>query len=290
MPRPSAQLSKDTNAAYEAFNGSFILPPICESQGGHVDLDLTGQCLLPCFLIKSHEFYRSGRPPFQIMYNIARTSESGGTRLVDQPIFNSIQSRTRFQLHTSEPGRIFYEVKQVGDAAYPLSKHKGVVIPRFHRPLFEQEVLMRPSARFKSPDRLSYCLHDTLTPRDKSSSDGLILLEGTPPFELKVSVRNLAAGETHTETIELEKPTWKLNLPSYAFKSVGKHYVTIESVRDASHCEQTVPDPHERSIWVDVAESAAIVPFDRREHFCVGDVAQFQLEGIPPWTIGYVAA
>jgi len=38
---------------------------------------------------------------------------------------------------------------------------------------------------------------------------------------------------------------------------------------------------------VDVAETAAIFPFDSRQDFCVGDVSQFQLEGIPPWTIGY---
>ncbi|THH13470.1 hypothetical protein EW146_g6752 [Bondarzewia mesenterica] len=269
VPRPSARLSQETKTLHEAFNGSFILPPICEGQSDHVDLDLTG------------------RSPFQIMYNIARAGETGGTKLLDQPIFNSIQSRTRFQLHTSDPGRIFYEVKQVGDAAYPLSKHKGAVIPRYDRPLFEQEVLMRPYARFSNQNRLQYCLHDTLTPRDKSTLDGVVSLEGTPPFELKLSVRNLAAGETYTETVKLTESTWKLNLPSYAFKSIGKHYVTIESIRDASHCEQATPDPHERSIWVEVAESAAIVPFDRREHFCVGEVSQFQLEGIPPWTIGY---
>ncbi|KAI0068080.1 hypothetical protein BV25DRAFT_515842 [Artomyces pyxidatus] len=269
VPRPSARLSQDTAATFEPYNGTYVLPTICEGQSGHVDLDLTG------------------RPPFQIMYNIARASDTGGTKLLDQPTFNSIQPRTRFQLHTSEPGRLFYEVKQVGDTAYPLSKHRSVVIPRSDRPLFEQQVLMRPSARFRSPGRLSYCLHDTFSPRDKFSSDGVILLEGTPPFELKISVKNSAAGESHVETVTLAEPSWRLDFPSYNFKYVGQHLVTIESVRDASHCDQTTPDPRERSIWVDVAESAAIVPFDRREHLCVGDSAQFQLEGVPPWTIGY---
>ena len=228
----------------------------------------------------------SGRPPFQIMYNIARSSDSGGTRLLDQPTFNSIQPRTRFQLHTSEPGRIYYEVKQVGDSAYPLSKHKGVVIPRSDRPLLEQEVLMRPSARFSSFNRLSYCLHESFVPQDKGSGDGVVILQGTPPFELTISVQNLAASERFVETVTVHDTTWRLDLPGYNFKSVGQHQVSIETVRDASHCEQKLPDPRERTIRVDVAESAAIVPFDRREHLCVGEVAQFQLEGIPPWTIG----
>ena len=220
------------------------------------------------------------------MYNIARSVDSGGTRLLDQPTFNSIQPRTRFQLHTTEPGRIYYEVKQVGDTAYPLSKHKGIVIPRSDRPLFEQEVLMRPSARFASGNRLSYCLHENFIPQDKGTGDGVIILQGTPPFELTISVQNFAASERFTETVTVHDTTWRLDLPGYRFKSVGHHQVAIETVRDASHCDQKLPDSHERSIWVDVAESAAIVPFDRREHFCVGEVAQFQLEGIPPWTIG----
>ncbi|KAH9081740.1 hypothetical protein EDB83DRAFT_2334467 [Lactarius deliciosus] len=269
VPRPSATISPNTVAVYEPYNGTYILPAICEGTSGHVDFDLTG------------------RPPFQIMYNIARSSDSGGTRLLDQPTFNSIQPRTRFQLHTSEPGRIYYEVKQVGDSAYPLSKHKGVVIPRSDRPLLEQEVLMRPSARFTSFNRLSYCLHESFVPQDKGSGDGVVVLQGTPPFELTISVQNLASSERFTETVTVLDTTWRLDLPGYNFKSVGQHQVSIETVKDTSHCEQKLPDPRERSIWVDVAESAAIVPFDRREHLCVGEVAQFQLEGIPPWTIGY---
>jgi nucleoporin POM152 len=221
------------------------------------------------------------------MYNIARSVDSGGTRLLDQPVFNSIQPRTRFQLHTSEPGRIYYEVKQVGDTAYPLSKHKGVVIPRSDRPLFEQEVLMRPSARFATPNRLSYCLNENFVPQDKVTGNGAIVLQGTPPFELTILVQNFAASERFVETVRVHDTTWRLDLPGYDFKSVGQHKVSIEAVKDASHCEQKLPDSHDRSIWIDVAESAAIIPFDRREYFCVGEVAHFQLEGIPPWTIGW---
>ncbi|KAI0639968.1 hypothetical protein C8Q77DRAFT_1043739 [Trametes polyzona] len=269
VPRPSAKLSSDVQATYERFNGSHILPPICESLSDHVDLDLTG------------------RPPFQIMYNIAKDDGFGATKLLDQPTFSSIQPRTRFQLRTSEPGRVYYEVKQIGDAAYPLAKNKDAVIPRSERLLFEQQVLMRPSARFRNHNRLSYCLNDVLTAHDHSGGDGLVVLEGTPPFQLQVSVRNLAASEVYTETLELHDTVWRVHLPNYTFRSIGPHQVTIESVQDASRCEQVAPDPLYRSIWVDVAETAAIIPFSRREDYCVGDVIPFQLEGTPPWTIGY---
>ncbi|KAF9225491.1 hypothetical protein BS17DRAFT_801515 [Gyrodon lividus] len=277
IPRPSAQLDPQTPSTFETYNRSHILPPICQAHDDHVDLDLTGTCA-----------YIKRRPPFQIMYNIAMNDESGvGTIVVDQPTFSSIQSRTRFQLHTSTAGRKYYEVKQIGDTAYPLHKHKNAVIPRSERLVFEQQVLPKPSAKFKNNNRMSFCLNDVLTPRDLTSSDGTILLEGTPPFQLQLSIRNLAASKVRKETVEVHDKVWKLDLPSYYFTSIGPYQVIIESVHDSSHCEQAELDLLRRSIWIDIAETAAIIPFDKKKDFCVGDVTQFQLEGTPSWTIGY---
>ncbi|KAG6817953.1 hypothetical protein H0H87_012421 [Tephrocybe sp. NHM501043] len=268
VPRPSAKLSPQIKSIYEPHNSSHILPPVCEGTADHVDLDL------------------KGRPPFEIMYNIAQNN-NGGTKVIGQPTFNSIQPRTRFQLQTSYPGRMYYEVKQIGDAEYPLAKHRNAVIPRGDRLLFEQEILMRPSARFRNRNRMSYCLNDQFTPLDALSTDGTVLLEGSPPFSLKLSIKNLGTSEVDRTTVEVFDYSWKVDLPSYAFRSVGPHLVTIESVHDASKCAPAALDPLASSVWVDVAETAAIVPFDRRVDYCVGEVTQFQLEGIPPWNIGY---
>jgi nucleoporin POM152 len=227
----------------------------------------------------------SGHPPFQVVYNIARDDMTGsGTELIEQTTLNSIQSRTRFQLLTIEPGRKYYEVKQIGDASYPITKNQHTIIPRAERLLFSQNVLRRPSAAFKQRNRLSYCHGDSFV--SKSSYDGIIVFSGAPPFEARISIRDLAAGETQEETMTVLDSTWSLSLPGYTFKSSGPHLVTIESVQDAAGCEQAALDPLKRTLWVDVLESAAIVPYDRREHFCVGDLSQFQLEGSPPWTIG----
>ena len=221
------------------------------------------------------------------MYNIAQDDQAGGTNILEQPTFSSIQHRTRFQLHTTPPGRKYYEVKQIGDAPYPLAKHKNDFIPRSERLLFEQEVFARPTARFRNNNiRMSYCLNDALVPRDAFVTDGQIQLSGTPPFELQLSIKNLAASKVDTEIIRVPGKTWTVSLSSYIFESIGPHLITIESVQDASHCDQATLDPLHRSIRVDVAETAAIVPFNRRENLCVGEVSQFQLEGTPPWTIG----
>lgn len=229
-----------------------------------------------------------GQPPFQIMYNIAQDNDNGGTKLMGQPTFNSLQPRTRFQLHTSTPGRMYYEVKQIGDTAYPLNENKDIIIPRSERLLFEQQVSIRPSAQFRNRNRLQYCMNDNLVPLDAYSDDGTIVLQGTAPFTLVLSIKNIAASHVDKHTVQVPTNIWRLDLPEYAFSTVGAHLVSIETVADSSSCEQAALDPLLKSIWVDVAETAAIVPFEKREDICVGDITQFQLEGIPPWSIGYV--
>jgi nucleoporin POM152 len=103
-----------------------------------------------------------------------------------------------------------------------------------------------------------------------------------------MTVKDLAKGETYEHTVSVAGHTWDVDIPSHVFKSIGPHLLMLESVHDASGCEQTPLDPLKKSVWVDVAEAAAIVPYDpTKEHFCVGDVTQFQLEGTPPWTIRY---
>lgn len=181
---------------------------------------------------------------------------------------------------------MYYEVKQIGDAEYPLAKHKNLVIPRSERLLFEQHISMRPSARFRNRNRISRCLYDAFVPSDTYSADGTVLFDGTPPFTLKLSIKNLGTSQIDKTSVEVFDHTWKIDLPLYQFKSIGPHLITIESVHDASNCAPAALDPLSSSIWVDVAETAAIVPVDRREDYCVGEVSQFQLEGIPPWNIG----
>jgi len=218
------------------------------------------------------------------MYNIAQDNDNGGTKIMGQPTFNSIQPRTRFQLQSSTPGRMYYEVKQVGDASYPLSENKDI-IPRSERLLFEQQVSIRPTAYFTTRNRMQYCLNHALVPLDSSSQDGTISLIGTPPFTLVISVKNIVASHVDKRTVQVSTNTWRLDLPSYSFTSIGPHLVSIETVTDSSGCEQAALDPLRGSIWVDIAETAAIIPIEKREDVCVGDVTQFQLEGIPPWTI-----
>lgn len=229
-----------------------------------------------------------GRPPFQITYNIAQRANPGVSKLLYQPSYNSVSHRSRLQLHTSHPGRVHYEVHQLGDAAYPLAKQKANEKSRPDRLQFEQQVSFRPSAKFKSLDQLYYYMQDAFVPADSRSTKGTIVLQGTPPFRLQLSVKNLATKQTDIVTAETKGHTWKIHIPSYAWKAVGLHSVTIDAVFDASNCGHASLDSAWNSILVDVAATASIVPLDQREDYCVGDDTSFLIDGSPPWTVGLV--
>jgi nucleoporin POM152 len=242
-----------------AKNGSWIRAPICVSKEDHLDLELVGS------------------PPFQVAYTIGKDKERP-----EPHSFNSIQTKYRLPLQTSRSGHVFYQVTSVGDARYPLTERRTT-----NEPIWEQQVLARPTAYFKTSERLSYCLNDALVPRS-DSQDGLVILEGKAPFLVHFTIQNLASSEVTKEVVEFNRHEWNLEFPNYKFSTVGSYLITIDSVRDASSCEEIVYDEGRRSIWVDVAETAMVVPYERRADVCVGDLLQFQLEGIAPWTITYV--
>ncbi|KZV93718.1 hypothetical protein EXIGLDRAFT_767824 [Exidia glandulosa HHB12029] len=272
VPRPTVKLAASTEATYIAYNGSYVRAPVCEGVPDHVDLELDGHA------------------PFKIKYNVARENEYGVMNLVTgDATVGSIQRTMRFALDTAHLGRVFYEIRDVGDARYPLNSDPS---PSSQSRLqFEQEILARPSAWFKNSERLSYCLGDALEPLSGSYKDeGTIVLRGTPPFVLDLSIRNLGTSEVQKHTVHVPENEWRLNVPTYNFKAVGQHLVEIEAIRDANGCEHTEAPlgvAGGKSAWVDVAETAAIVPYDRRVDYCVGDVLQFQLEGTPPWRVKY---
>lgn len=227
-----------------------------------------------------------GRPPFQVAYSYTGHAR-GHERLRDQVTFNSIQPVTRLQLRTSEPGHHEYSITHIGDAAYqlPSLRERYQNPPRLSGMILEQDILARPSARFKNMVRASYCLNDHFVPRTITSDDGTIVFNGQSPFTLELSIKNLASSETRLETVVVNSHEWKVQFSDYEFTTVGPHLVTIESVTDSTPCPQAPADTTKQSFWVDVAETAAIVPYDRHEDFCVGDVLHFQLEGNAPWRV-----
>jgi nucleoporin POM152 len=102
VDRPFAKIASETPVVLDPISGNYILPAVCEHVDDHVELDLTGRRPLAPSLGFSHKRRRTGRAPFQLVYNIARDGIAGGTDIIDEITFNSIQPRTRFQLLLSD--------------------------------------------------------------------------------------------------------------------------------------------------------------------------------------------
>ncbi|CAE6355656.1 unnamed protein product [Rhizoctonia solani] len=236
-----------------------VRPPVCAGEEDYAEVDLIG------------------RPPFQVTY-----SHTDPKSLAEENLFTSLKNVTRLSMRTSIPGKHTYALQHLADTTY----NNGIRLDtRRTRGLrLEQTVLTRPSAHFKSTARISRCLNTDL---NLSHDPGAVLsLTGTPPFTLSIAVRNLAEGETHHAQIITNDHEWAVNVPDYMFSTIGPHQVAIEQVRDASKCAE-LGSASERSLWIDVAETAAIIPLERRVDYCVGDVLNFQLEGTAPWQVGY---
>jgi nucleoporin POM152 len=230
---------------------------------------------------------RPGRPPFQVRYRYANQLR-GRYGAADCETFNSIQKTSRLQLRTSEPGHHEYHLIDFGDAAYPLQHLKDrpqKSAPRYSGTVLQHEVLSRPSAHFKASGPSSYCLNEKLVPRSGRHDDPTVLLTGKPPFKLNLNIKNVATSESRTAVVEVSTHEWKVDVPTYVLQTVGPHLVSIESFEDSSPCSPSDVDHDRRTFRIDVAETAAIVPFDRREDWCVGDILQFQLEGNAPWRV-----
>ncbi|TFK64436.1 hypothetical protein BDN72DRAFT_264822 [Pluteus cervinus] len=269
IPRPYVKLAADTVMTRDTYNESYILKPVCHNADDHVELDLIG------------------KPPFQVSYKISRKGAAGPIEELFQPSYNSINHRTSLQLYTSQPGRVYYDIAHVGDANYPIAKFPPTEAIRTQYIKFEQEVGTQPFARFKSKSRLSYNVQDALVPFNRRSSDGVLELKGIPPFKVQISIRNMENKQVETLMTEVHSYTWQLEFPSYHFKAPGQHIVTIDAVVDGSNCGRALLSPKDNWIQVDVSALANITPLNGRTDFCEREVVEFDLDGQPPWVVGY---
>lgn len=128
-------------------------------------------------------------------------------------------------------------------------------------------------------------MNERLVSRPSQYDNGVVLFQGQAPFKLKLSIKNVATSEVRYADVDVPTHEWLVDVPTHTLDTVGPHLVNIESFEDSSPCSPSEVDANRRTFRIDVSETAAIVPFDRREQWCVGDILQFQLEGTAPWRV-----
>jgi nucleoporin POM152 len=149
---------------------------------------------------------------------------------------------------------------------------------------FEQHVATRPAARFLTQTRLTYYINEPFVASSKRSSDGTIQFEGLPPFQVRLSMKNLENKQMDIWTVDVPTTPWKVEYPSYHFSTPGTYILTIDAVLDASNCGRATIDARHNSIPINVLRTANIIPMQHQD-LCVGQYATFGFEDSPPWTI-----
>ncbi|EJU02661.1 hypothetical protein DACRYDRAFT_115687 [Dacryopinax primogenitus] len=237
--------------------GNIVRKPICEGIPDHIELEL------------------SGSPLFTVSYK--HEIEGNPSELPPVEVSSPLKS-ARIDLASYPSGKHIYTVEGLKDTNYGVRLSD---LPKLH-----QQVLAKPSAFFKSDTRLPFCLHDSFVRRN-GYPNAEILLKGQAPFDVKLSIRNSDSSSRKVKVIHVESNEWDVEFPDYVFDKIGPHQVRIESVTDASGCPEA-RSPHDLStLFIDVAETAAILPMETRSDYCVGDTVQYQLEGTSPWIVTY---
>ncbi|OCF56504.1 hypothetical protein L486_05354 [Kwoniella mangroviensis CBS 10435] len=247
-PRPVVSLQQTPGISLSSPN-SFKHKNLCAGQEQQVALKFTGQA------------------PYELNY--AYTSDGR----VSKHKLKSAQETGILHL-SSEPGYHRYDFSSIGDGNYPNTEVKISL---------EHSVYSRPSVSFNKQNTKSLCLDSKL-----DSSDAKIQLKGSAPFKLHLSVRKPASTSVKTFVVEdIKDNEWRLDLPQYELKEIGRHEITINRLEDSSGCEQVINDSDELRTIVEVVESARIVAVDEKVDLCVGDSLDFLLQGKSPWTIEY---
>lgn len=285
LPRPTLSLSADAGVVVK--NGSIIRRAVCEGAVDRVGIDVHGSSDSPRSAVRSLTLHSiAGKPPFTASYTLSKGSHQA-QRL--SRTHQAIQSHSDLELFTGEPGHHTYSFTGIGDSLYTTPEPAGLVAPSQGRAgvvRLEQDVFAIPSASFRHGSKSGFCVRDNLISRH--ADDLIIELQGQPPFEIELEVREEGHRTSEKFTIsDIEAHEWAVSLP-FAFNTPSAHSVAISRVSDAHSCERTIDRAAPGAlVTVPVAEIASIAPVLPQMDHCVGDFLEYELQGSPPFTVTY---
>uniref|UniRef100_V5EIR2 Nuclear pore membrane protein n=2 Tax=Kalmanozyma brasiliensis (strain GHG001) TaxID=1365824 RepID=V5EIR2_KALBG len=297
-PQPHVQFAND--AGESARNGSLIRAPVCRGQPDSVDIVMSGH--FPVDVEYEHiapSWSASSEPEAAApLASAAHEVSLHGKRR--KTAFTSALGSTNLELSTALPGWHTYVINSVGDAVYPPSRLQEFSTESPRR--LEQMVLPLPGASFASTSskhrKPSLCVGDGL---NRLESPPTLKLQGQAPFTVSFEVAHAgssstsSAGSYRFTRSGIKTNEYKLDLggKEFAFSSKGLWSVRIVQITDANKCETAPMQDSKRSgqddktMVIEVAETADIAPVSTREDYCIGEMVEFSLQGSPPWTVSY---
>ncbi|TKY89613.1 hypothetical protein EX895_001398 [Sporisorium graminicola] len=292
-PQPHVQFAPD--AGVPARNGSLVRTPVCRGQPDSVDIVMSGQ--FPLDVEYEHvapSWSASAEPEAAApLASAAHEVALHGKRR--KTAFTSALSTTNLELSTALPGWHIYIIDSVGDAVYAPTRLQGFSAESPRR--LEQMVLALPGASFGSAPskhrRPSLCVGDGL---DQLSSLPTLKLQGQAPFTVTfevVSTSNIASYRFTRTGIKTHEYKLELSADEFAFSSKGVWTIRVLQVTDANQCQSAFTPEIKRGVQddktmtIEVAETADIASVSTREDYCIGEMVEFALQGSPPWTVSY---
>ncbi len=297
-PQPHVQFATDAGVA--ARNGSLVRAPVCRGQPDSVDIVMSGQ--FPVDVEYEHiapSWSASNEPEAAApLASAAHEVALHGKRR--KTAFTSALGTTNLELSTALPGWHTYVINTVGDAVYAPSRLQDFSTEAPRR--LEQMVLALPGASFASSSskhrKPSLCVGDGL---DRLVSPPTLKLHGQAPFTVTFEVTHAGSSSTSSagsyrftrSGIKTHEYKLDLNAKEFVFSSKGLWSIRIIQVTDANMCETALISDSKRagqddkSMVIEVAETADIAPVSSREDYCIGEMVEFSLQGSPPWTVSY---
>ncbi|KAM3578510.1 hypothetical protein VKS41_004564 [Umbelopsis sp. WA50703] len=265
LDKPALGISED-QVSYKQ-HGIFERPAVCEGTDDSVNIHL------------------SGHGPFAVSYDVSHSTH--GRREFSRVSTETIHSglyRTRIGLNTYKSGVWRYAFNRLADEVY--TNPSTPYTPDHYPIVLEQRILQRASAKFvtKHPEQRMMCVGDSL---DSDDINPLRMeFVGQAPFSASIRVRH--QGDAHGRIHHLEDihtTKYDLKLP-YELQAPGEYDIEIQSVSDAAGCQSSNLGPN-AIVKVLALDIATIIPVDQSTEHCVGDLLEFTLSGIGPFTINY---
>lgn len=297
-PQPHVQFA--TDGGVPARNGSLVRAPVCRGKPDSVDIVMSGQFpvdveyehIAPSWSASSEA--EAAAPLASAAHEVALHGKRRRTA------FTSALKMTNLELSTALPGWHTYVIDSVGDAIYAPSRLQGFPTDSPRR--LEQMVFPLPSASFVGTSskgrRPSLCVGDGL---DRlSGSPPTLKLQGQAPFTVSLEVSTTSSASSGPQSYKftrsgIKSNEYKLDLSTdeFAFSGKGLWSIRVLDVTDANQCHTATATDSKRagqddkSMVIEVAETADIASVSTRADYCIGERVDFSLQGSPPWTVSY---
>lgn len=262
LPKPSFYIQnnrKIDNISKTTFKKS----DICQFEEGIVDLSLIGS------------------PPFTLKYDLKSPS---GEILSD--VIQVATTYVSLKFPSEEAGEYTMIVKGLADSNYnenDLAKigHKASLMT------ITQNIHPAPLVEFAdSCKTLKTCISNI---GEQKLLDPIKLktIHGNAPFSITINVYHESTSRIDQFVIDEVNGTLLPSKEIYNDLKMGNHEIRIVKIVDGNGCVNEDSSLGDNHVFISVMDAPKIHLLDPSSHYCVGDYVSYQLNGVPPYNIGY---